>query len=317
MSTLGKNCYLGGTMKQLTSAPSKLAAESPADPPQSRPIARGADWSVSEQICRAGPQHRPFEERHGEVVIAAVLGGSFNYRTDSGRALLYPGAFLLGNAGTCFECGHQHGTGDRCVAFHYADALFEEICAGAAGSHRFRFAAAMIPALPKLAAPFVGIETMGAAAPAIVIEELAIRLAELVVSTMSGAPPARAAFSPGDEQRVARVLHFIEDNAERPLGLASLANVAAMSKYHFLRTFQRTTGLTPHQYLLGTRMRRAATQLRASHVPVAAIAYDAGFGDLSTFNNRFRKVFGVSPGRFRKEPPTQIERGPVSRPRAS
>ena len=79
----------------------------------SRPIAEGADWSIREVVCRAGPQDRPFEERHLGVSIAAVVGGSFHYRNDAGRALLYPGSLLLGNAGTCFECGHTHSTGDR------------------------------------------------------------------------------------------------------------------------------------------------------------------------------------------------------------
>jgi AraC-like DNA-binding protein len=73
-----------------------------------------------------------------------------------------------------------------------------------------------------------------------------------------------------------------------------------MSKYHFLRTFRRTVGVTPYQFLLGVRMRRAAVQLRTTPTAVATIAYDAGFGDLSTFNARFRAQFGVSPGRFRK-----------------
>ena len=75
--------------------------------------------------------------------------------------------------------------------------------------------------------------------------------------------------------------------------------MAAMSKYHFLRVFRRATGLTPYKFLLGVRMRRAAVKLRTSRLPVSQIAYDAGFGDLSTFNNQFRGLFGATPSRFR------------------
>jgi AraC family transcriptional regulator len=288
-----------------------------AKPPRSRPIVQGTDWSISEQLCHAGPHDRPFEERHDQVVIAAVAAGCFNYRTDSGRALLYPGSFLLGNAGACFACGHEHGTGDRCVAYHYAPSLFDEIAAEVATTRRFRFAAAMLPAAQRLAMPFVAIETLESSASQIAVEEFAIQLAACVVGALSGATATRTASSPNDERRVARALHLIEEASDRPLGLAELAAVACMSKYHFLRTFRRTTGFTPYQYLLGARMRRAAAQLRASRAPVAAIAYEAGFGDLSTFNNRFRKMFGVPPGRFRKELATQIGRSPVSRRRAS
>jgi AraC-like DNA-binding protein len=72
-----------------------------------------------------------------------------------------------------------------------------------------------------------------------------------------------------------------------------------MSVYHFLRTFRQVAGLPPHQYVLHTRLRRAAVRLRTSNHPISAIAFDAGFGDLSTFNRRFRRVMGCSPGAYR------------------
>ena len=68
-----------------------------------------------------------------------------------------------------------------------------------------------------------------------------------------------------------------------------------MSPYHFLRTFRRVVGMTPHQFILRTRLDDAAVQLRRSSRPVLDIALDAGFADLSTFNRRFRAIMGVTP----------------------
>ena len=99
--------------------------------PSSRTLAQGPDWAVWEVNCTLGPQDRPFEERHEFTSIAAVLRGTFQYRSSHGTELLYPGSFLLGNAGACFECGHDHGTGDHCIAFGFAPSLFEEIAASA------------------------------------------------------------------------------------------------------------------------------------------------------------------------------------------
>src|SRR3546814_10002889 len=82
--------------------------ETEADVLTSRPVAAGDSWIVREIICRAGPEQRAFEERHETVSISAVLGGTFRYRTEAGTALLHPGALLLGQAGACFECGHDH-----------------------------------------------------------------------------------------------------------------------------------------------------------------------------------------------------------------
>ena len=57
--------------------------------------------------------------------------------------------------------------------------------------------------------------------------------------------------------------------------------------------------MTPYQYVLRTRLHRAAVRLRTTSEPVSAIALDAGFADLSTFNRRFRKVMGVNPSAYR------------------
>ena len=72
-----------------------------------------------------------------------------------------------------------------------------------------------------------------------------------------------------------------------------------MSPYHFLRTFRAVVGMTPHQFLLRTRLHRAAVRLRQSNEDVSAIALDAGFNDLSTFNRRFRQLMGQSPRLYR------------------
>jgi AraC family transcriptional regulator len=271
--------------------------ERPAGAPRARPMGGGEGWSVSEFICRLGPQDRPFEERCDQATIAAVIEGTFQYRTAAGTALLYPGSFLLGNAGACFECGHEHSVGDRCVSFRFAQPLFEEIAAAVVGSARFRFPSAMLPAMPQFAPPLV--KLANAMSDQIALEECALRLAETVLATVAG--HARSATTPSsrDLRRISRALRYIEEHVVEPVDLADLAAAACMSKYHFLRTFRRLVGITPHQFLLDLRMRRAAVALCTTSMPIAAIAFDAGFGDLSAFNARFRRVFGMSPRQLR------------------
>lgn len=268
--------------------------------PSAHILARGKDWCVSDVICALGPQDRAFEERHEDVAIAVVLRGSFVYRSDGGRALMYPGALLLGNAGACFECGHEHGTGDHCLSFNFSRPLFEEIAATAAGAHRFRFPTTMLPALRKLAGLVVKTEAGSRDGPPLRLEELAIGLAEGVLATLTGGPPRRADPAARDRQRVSDAVRYIEERADMPLGLGDLAEVARMSRYHFLRTFRQSLGVTPYQLLLNLRMRRAALALKTSAAPVAEVAFAAGFGDLSTFNARFREIIGMTPQAFRR-----------------
>ena len=115
---------------------------------------------------------------------------------------------------------------------------------------------------------------------------------------------------PRETRRIAEALRHIEAQATEPLDLATLAALANVSKYHFLRTFRRAIGMTPYQCVLAARMRRAASRLAGSSDTVTSIAFENGFGDLSTFNSRFRGIFGVSPTAYRSG---FVSRDPFSR----
>jgi AraC family transcriptional regulator len=267
-------------------------------------LAEGRDWRLAEYVCCAGPGDRPFEERHDAFTIAAVVEGTFKYRSETGSALLYPGAVLLGNRGTCFECGHEHGTGDRCIALHVTSDAFGEVASSAAGSERFRFPVSMLPAsaaiTPWLVKFYAGRMSVCLATTEPLNTEVSVlRFLEEMIGLTADAKPSAVQVSARDERRLSAVIRYIELNALEKLDLDHLSTMAGMSKYHFLRTFRRTVGLTPHQFVLGIRLRRAAGRLLTAAAPISAIAFEAGFGDLSTFNARFRKQFGITPRGYR------------------
>ncbi len=267
--------------------------------PTIRPIASGAGWRASEFVCDAGPEDRRFEERHDEVTIAAVVSGSFNYRTHAGAGLMHPGGILLGAAGRCYECGHEHSRGDRCIAYSFRPDYFAEIAADAAGDSRFEFGAPALPASLGLAPLAARMQAL-ADATTLATEETAVRFAHAAARLAAGAPAQTARTSARDERRVADALRFIETHADEALDLDRLAEVAGVSKFHFLRSFARVVGLTPYRYLLLTRLRRAGAAIAATNRPISEIAYEAGFGDLSTFNAHFRAAMGASPSRWRQ-----------------
>jgi transcriptional regulator GlxA family with amidase domain len=95
---------------------------------------------------------------------------------------------------------------------------------------------------------------------------------------------------------------MIENEAEMPQKVGSLAKIARLSPYHFLRTFEELTGATPHQYILRMRLRRAAVRLRLERGSIAEIALGCGFGDISNFNRTFRAEFGMTPREYRANP---------------
>ena len=78
-----------------------------------------------------------------------------------------------------------------------------------------------------------------------------------------------------------------------------VAQPRRLSPYHFLRTFRQLTGLTPYQYVLRSRLRRAARRLASGGGRIADVALGSGFGDVSNFNHAFKRRFSMSPRQYR------------------
>ncbi len=135
------------------------------------------------------------------------------------------------------------------------------------------------------------------------------------VLPVSGGTAANGRRTNRNERSVSDVLQVIKSRHAEPLSIAELAGVACISPYHFIRIFRDVVGATPYQYLLRTRLRCAAINLGTTKEPISAVAFDAGFGDLSTFAELFRRVFDLSPGQYREEVNSGRLRSPVVRPR--
>ena len=93
---------------------------------------------------------------------------------------------------------------------------------------------------------------------------------------------------------------WIDRYAHEPLTLERSAGEAGLSPFHFLRLFAAVIGVTPHQYLVRARLRRAARLLSDADRSITDVAYDVGFGDLSNFVRTFHAAAGLSPRRFRQ-----------------
>lgn len=97
-------------------------------------------------------------------------------------------------------------------------------------------------------------------------------------------------------------LRRARDHADRhfaePLTLESLAAVAMLSKYHFLRLFRVVYGQTPAAYLCERRVERAQDLLRSTNLSVTEVCHAVGFSSLGSFSSRFTEVTGETPSAF-------------------
>ncbi len=96
------------------------------------------------------------------------------------------------------------------------------------------------------------------------------------------------------------VTNYINDRLEQELSLDELAAIAQLSTYHFCRSFKRSTGFTPHQYVIRQRVERAKLLLRERKIGIAQVAISCGFTHQSHLNRHFKRSTGMTPKKFSK-----------------
>jgi transcriptional regulator GlxA family with amidase domain len=105
-----------------------------------------------------------------------------------------------------------------------------------------------------------------------------------------------------------RSYDFIDEKLGEKIGLQNIADAACISRFHFARLFRWSTGESPMEYLLRTRMERAKQLLAQGNLPICEIATSLGFCDQSHFSRRFHRFVGATPREFAR---IQADRWPV------
>jgi AraC-like DNA-binding protein len=102
------------------------------------------------------------------------------------------------------------------------------------------------------------------------------------------------------EKRIEGAKDYLRTYSDQEMNLDELAEVVGLSKYYFLRTFRKTTGITPHQFLIQLRVNQAK-KLLLTDQSINQVAQEVGFCDQSHLNRHFKRYVQVTPGQYRKE----------------
>jgi AraC family transcriptional regulator len=102
------------------------------------------------------------------------------------------------------------------------------------------------------------------------------------------------------KSQLSRVTEFMRDNVDQPIRLSALAKLAGLSASQFGRAFKVSTGTTPHEWFLDTRIERAKALLADPRRALVDIALETGFSEQSHFSRAFRTVTGATPNAWRR-----------------
>jgi AraC-like DNA-binding protein len=232
---------------------------------------------------------------HKEASLSYVRRGSLAYRAGSKQFDLVPGSILVGRPGVDYVCTHDRNAAGECLSFRFAPGLLESM-----GEVGVSWPIGGIP--PSAELMVVGELALAAAAGSrdVGLDEIGVIFAARVMELVGARRKVQELATPSDRKRAVDAATWIDANSENDIDLETAAKVAGLSNFHFLRVFSKVLGVTPYQYLVRCRLRRAARLLAEDAKRISDIAHEVGFGDLSNFVRTFHRAAGVSPREFRR-----------------
>jgi AraC-like DNA-binding protein len=258
-------------------------------------LQRSASIRVDDFRCDVAHADRPYTELHHSHSISYVRKGSFGYRACGKSFELVAGSVLIGHPGDEYLCTHDHAVGDECLSVHFSPELVETL--GARGD---AWRTGAVPPLPELMVLGELAQSAAEGRSDLGLDELGLWLAARFVGVVSDGRRPAAEGAARDRRRAVDAALWIEAHSHEEIDLERAAGEAGLSSFHFLRLFAKALGVTPHQYLVRSRLRNAARLLADAERSITEIAFGVGFGDLSNFVRTFHRAAGVSPRAFRR-----------------
>ncbi len=253
-----------------------------------------AGYSIADLRCVPAVQRRT-QGIYTESAVALVLSGIFEHRCDSRADMAVPGSLVFANKRAEFACRHQGAESNRRIVVFFSEKLLEplatDLCLDAP-----KFPAASAP--PSRLTPRVAGLLLRIARGAVDSDEAAVAIAHICLGASGRSAPDTA--SDVDKQRILEAVRYINAHFADPCPLDTLAGVASMNRFRFAKQFRVVTGETANQYVINRRLSAAAARLAATRSPIAEVAYEVGFNDISHFDACFRSAFGCPPSIWRR-----------------
>lgn len=184
--------------------------------------------------------------------------------------------------------------------------LFERVSAGLIDYRRidFRFADVSGPVLASITHGVLQLaRDKDAQHWPLLVYSASVALATALIRQLSPAASTviDATKSGLTSERKRRLLEYIDTKLSQPITLDELADIAALSPYHLIRSFKADMGMTPFRWVLLQRIERSKRMLEFTRLPLADIAYSCGFSSQSHFSTVFKQMTGATPAGYRAQ----------------
>jgi len=148
-------------------------------------------------------------------------------------------------------------------------------------------------------------------AQALIVDQVSAALAAHLLRAYNAFGIAERRTLPGlGKAEIERITSYVEDNLDRMIGLAELAALVNVSRFHFARLFKQSTGVSPIGFVEQRRIERARMLIAETDTSLAEVALATGYSDQSHFTRRFHRLTGGTPAAFAREHGRRLRRRP-------
>lgn len=212
------------------------------------------------------------------------------------------------SAGEIALCSHHLGQWLGSINAEYlavciSDAAFNAACDGMSGQIELRGAAKLVDARVGALVEAVNAERLaGFPNGQLFLDSVERALAVALVNGYAVRRPSSQVYRGGlTPARLRRVTELVHAKIEDDLSLQDLAASVQLSAAHFSQMFRKSTGETPHQFVLRQKVEHAKDMLRKAEARVLDVAVACGFKTQQHFARVFRQISGATPTQFRRQ----------------
>jgi AraC-like DNA-binding protein len=257
--------------------------------------------------CRCTDCRTSKPELAENLCISFVRKGNFLFNVFRRVLDSYNGSVLVTKPGYEHTVTHTHTVPDECTIFEFTPAFSNEIGQHWSSSPFFSnidFHSTLVytNAETEFLHFFILQLAFRRTGTKLQIDQLVMEVIEKVLGAVTDYRP-----NPFISERlkkhhlitIEKAKEYITGHFTQDISLAETASYCHVSPFHFSRLFKAFTSLSPHQFLLGVRLKHAEMLLRDSALPVADVAYSSGFNSLEHFSAAFSKKYRHAPTAFR------------------
>jgi AraC-like DNA-binding protein len=267
-------------------------------------------YRIMDFRCKCDICSHSEKEYSENFTISYIRSGNFIFNVFRNTLDSFNGNFLIGKPGHEHSVSHYDNNPDRCTIFNFDSSFYGLMKKEFASASPWFFNNNDIQSL--LVKASAETEYLHAAIlktlkfntfSSLFIDALVVEIASKVMESIGINNPVvfPASLKKYHLRGIENAKEYIQDNYAKDISVFEIAQKAFVSPFHFSRMFKEFTGISPHHYLVDTRLKHAEMLLKNTDIPVTQVCFASGFNNAEHFSYAYKKKFKIQPSSVRRQ----------------